>query len=584
MKRNSWISLILAVIMVLSITAGTSVSVKADSGQDDLEVIWFEGEGWKDKGFLTYLGEGLCYAYIASEKKHGMVDIYGNVVTLFPETVIYSSDLSENMWMNFHDGLLKVAVFRKQYGGHIFGFYNTKGEQVLPYMYEEATDFHEGLALVKSEGKRFFIDKRGNKMDIDLKKDYSEMRGFYDGVAWVTDAGSYERKEHRPLDWDLIDKQGNICLTIKDKTDFEVENFFDGWARIQDGKYYKFIDKQGNVLNRERYDEASDFRDGRAWVVKGRKEGFINTQGEWVEMIEWKEEWLGKVEEEYGYYYPDYYKKESPFHNGVALVKHRDSWGLMNQQGEVRMLDLDPSHTYYFSNRCYCTNEDGEIGYLFLPDGIIQKETKRNVLSIQSIINTQGEPLLDFTEVDYQNGGWIVTFRQYNNLSEGRRKGILKSSLPKEVSTPVDPYATANYSNVLFNIDGKDYDNVEGYTINGRTYYKLRDVAELLRNTRLKFNVEWDELRKGILINDKEYLSNGSELKPGDRQTKKARVVYSTIFWGSGTEDMWMGYNINGYTYFPIRVLGNNLLFDVEWGEPANYKDNRGRINIRTAK
>lgn len=586
MKRNSWISLILAVIMALSITAGTSVSVKADSGQDDLEVIWFDGEGWKDKGFLSYLGEGLCYAYIGREKKNAMVDIYGNVVTLFPETDSESHNTSENSRMGFHDGLLRVAIFSKQYGGHIFGFYNTKGELVLPYMYEKATDFHEGLAQVEYNGKSFFIDKWGSKMDIDLKKDYSEMRGFYDGVAWVTDGNSYKRKEHKPLDWDLIDKQGNICLTIKDKTDSEVGNFHDGWARIGGGKYYKFIDKQGNVLNGEKYyDEASNFRDGRAWVVKGRKEGFINTQGEWVEMIEWKEEWLGKVEEKYGHYYPEYYEKKSVFHNGVALVKHRgNSWGLMNQQGEVRMLDLDPSHTYDFSNRCYCENEDGKSGYLFLPDGIIQIEIPRRVINRYICINTQGEPL-DFTEIKYQNGGWIVTFRQYNNISEAHRKGILKSSLPKEVSAPVDLYAAANYSNVLFNIDGKDYDNVEGYTISGRTYYKLRDVAELLRNTESKFSVEWDESAESILINrGEEYISNGSELKPGDRQTKKSRVVDSLIRRNNGVFEKWMGYSINGYSYFPIRDLGNKLGFEVEWGEPANYKDNRGRINIRTVK
>ena len=587
MQRNSWISLILAVIMALSITAGTSVSVKADSGQDDLEVIWFEGEGWKDKGFLSYLGEGLCYAYIGREKKNAMVDIYGNVVTLFPETDSESHNTSENSRMGFHDGLLRVAIFSKQYGGHIFGFYNTKGELVLPYMYEKATDFHEGLAQVEYNGKSFFIDKWGSKMDIDLKKDYSEMRGFYDGVAWVTDGNSYKRKEHKPLDWDLIDKQGNICLTIKDKTDSEVGNFHDGWARIGGGKYYKFIDKQGNVLNGEKYyDEASNFRDGRAWVVKGRKEGFINTQGEWVEMLEWKEEWLGKWYEEYENYNPKRYSKESFFHDGVALVKdtRSEQWGVMNQQGEIRMFDVDHGgYGYSLSNTYRDRNEEGKRGNLFLPGGIIQIEIPRSVVNRYICINTQGEPL-DFTKIEYENGGWIVQSRKYESIYDTVCKGILKSSLPKEVSTPVDPYATANYSNVLFNIDGKDYDNVEGYTINGRTYYKLRDVAELLRNTRLKFNVEWDELRKGILINDKEYLSNGSELKPGDRQTKKARVVTSLIRRNDGAFERWMGYSINGYSYFPIRDLGNKLDFEVEWGEPANYKDNRGRINIRTVK
>jgi len=577
MQRNSWISLILAVIMALSITAGTSVSVKADSGQDDLEVIWFEGEGWKDKGFLSYLGEGLCYAYIGREKKNAMVDIYGNVVTLFPETDSESHNTSENSRMGFRDGLLKVLIRVRPYVLY-FGFYNTKGELVLPPKYMEASDFHDGLALVGYGGESFFIDKWGNKMDIDLKKPYKKTDGFYDGLAWMA-VGTVKKSV---FNWELIDKQGNICLTIKDKSGGDVGNFHDGWARIRDGEYYKFIDKQGNVLNRERYDEASDFRDGRAWVVKGRKEGFINTQGEWVEMLEWKEEWLEKWYEEYQDY-PRPYSKESFFHDGVALVKDTRSkqWGVMNQQGEIRMFDVDHGgHSDSLSNAYNVENEEGKWENLFLPGGIIQTKIFRIVMNRDSCINIQGEPL-DFTEIKYENGVWIVRF----TLPGAVRKGILKSSLPKEVSVPFDPYVTANYSNVLFNIDGKDYDNVEGYTINGRTYYKLRDVAELLRNTESKFSVEWDESAESILIRGgEEYLSNGSELKPGDRQTKKARVVTSLIRRNDGAFERWMGYSINGYSYFPIRDLGNKLDFEVEWGEPANYKDNRGRINIRTVK
>ena len=505
-----------------------------------------------------------------------MVDISGNVVTVFPDN--HAIDIyGENKTTGFRDGLLKVLIRVRPYVLY-FGFYNTKGELVLPPKYMEASDFHDGLALVGYGGESFFIDKWGNKMDIDLKKPYKKTDGFYDGLAWMA-VGTVKKSV---FNWELIDKQGNICLTIKDKSGGDVGNFHDGWARIRDGEYYKFIDKQGNVLNRERYDEASDFRDGRAWVVKGRKEGFINTQGEWVEMLEWKEEWLEKWYEEYQDY-PRPYSKESFFHDGVALVKDTRSkqWGVMNQQGEIRMFDVDHGgHSDSLSNAYNVENEEGKWENLFLPGGIIQTKIFRIVMNRDSCINIQGEPL-DFTEIKYENGVWIVRF----TLPGAVRKGILKSSLPKEVSVPFDPYVTANYSNVLFNIDGKDYDNVEGYTINGRTYYKLRDVAELLRNTESKFSVEWDESAESILIRGgEEYLSNGSELKPGDRQTKKARVVTSLIRRNDGAFERWMGYSINGYSYFPIRDLGNKLDFEVEWGEPANYKDNRGRINIRTVK
>lgn len=43
-----------------------------------------------------------------------------------------------------------------------FGFYDTKGECVIPSIYEEADDFSEGLAVVKKDGIYGIIDTKGN--------------------------------------------------------------------------------------------------------------------------------------------------------------------------------------------------------------------------------------------------------------------------------------------------------------------------------------------------------------------------------------------------------------------------------------
>jgi hypothetical protein len=58
---------------------------------------------------------------------------------------------------DFSEGLGRVQKNGK------YGFINTKGQIIAPFIYDFATDFIAGMAFVEQNGDRFFIDRNGKK-------------------------------------------------------------------------------------------------------------------------------------------------------------------------------------------------------------------------------------------------------------------------------------------------------------------------------------------------------------------------------------------------------------------------------------
>ena len=58
---------------------------------------------------------------------------------------------------------------------------------------------------------------------------------------------------------------------------------------------------------------------------------------------------------------------------------------------------------------------------------------------------------------------------------------------------------TATNSNANLLVNGEEVE-VSGYTVNDSNYYKIRDIAMILRNTSSHFEVAWDENLNGISI------------------------------------------------------------------------------------
>lgn len=161
---------------------------------------------------------------------------------------------------NFHDGLAKVRL-----NGY-FGFIDPTGKLVIPNKFESAEHFHNGVAIAKNGGFSFYINKKGET----LFGGYLVLHDFQkDGYATVlTRTGEFL----------IVNKKGDI---IK-----EGENFI--YDLLSDKKTYVYLDKYGDVKEQYEskfedidYNQIQEFGDylvyseGDKYGIANFKKGFV---------------------------------------------------------------------------------------------------------------------------------------------------------------------------------------------------------------------------------------------------------------------------------------------------------------------
>ncbi|HAQ41186.1 MAG TPA: hypothetical protein DCM73_10385 [Clostridiales bacterium] len=111
---------------------------------------------------------------------------------------------------------------------------------------------------------------------------------------------------------------------------------------------------------------------------------------------------------------------------------------------------------------------------------------------------------------------------------------------------------------------------LSSYNIDGYNYFKLRDIAVILKSTQKEFEVSWDESAQCIaLTSGKEYTSVGGELEISSEQgSKYAAQVISKIKFGEKELSL-PSYNIDGYNYFKLRDVGDIIDFVPQWDTEA---------------
>lgn len=127
--------------------------------------------------------------------------------------------------------------------------------------------------------------------------------------------------------------------------------------------------------------------------------------------------------------------------------------------------------------------------------------------------------------------------------------------------------AVRSSANII--VDGKTV-TVDGYTVNDSNYFKVRDIAMLVRNTNCKFNVEWDPKLEAIMIwTDTDYTVIGGELS-GELEQDMNVLENSTPIYVDGRQRAITAYNINGSSYFKIRDIADAVGFEIYWDGDTN--------------
>lgn len=125
--------------------------------------------------------------------------------------------------------------------------------------------------------------------------------------------------------------------------------------------------------------------------------------------------------------------------------------------------------------------------------------------------------------------------------------------------------ATASNAGVLVN--GAEI-APEAYTIDGYTFFKLRDVAAAVAGTEAGFDVTWDAEAKKIALTTG--VSYEAVAEAGKKAEGKKKATLSTApVLVDGEEAVLTAYTIDGYTYFKLRDLGTAAGFEVTWDNEA---------------
>ncbi len=123
-------------------------------------------------------------------------------------------------------------------------------------------------------------------------------------------------------------------------------------------------------------------------------------------------------------------------------------------------------------------------------------------------------------------------------------------------------------------IDGISVPACEIYNIGGYNYFRLRDIAWLLRGTGSRFSVGWNDKTHTVSVGTgADYVPDGSELKLrtlSEDALGKAGESRQTILINGAPDSTLKAYLIGDYNFFRLKDLGRSLGFGVDYDEKTN--------------
>lgn len=133
---------------------------------------------------------------------------------------------------------------------------------------------------------------------------------------------------------------------------------------------------------------------------------------------------------------------------------------------------------------------------------------------------------------------------------------FMTGAFAASTATPTTASVFVNASSVSF----------EAYNINDNNYFKLRDLAKALSGTEKQFEVGWDAANNAIsLTYGMAYTPIGDELSLSGNTGIRSAELSSHSVYLDGSKINLTAYNIDGYNYFKLRDVANEINFGVGW-------------------
>lgn len=153
------------------------------------------------------------------------------------------------------------------------GYVNKQWDVVIQPQYLSASPFRDGLAVVIIKGgTTLVIDKTGKTV---ISGYAVSPRGFSEGLISFV---QFDDKSGQGLHG-FLDKNG--VVVIKPRFQF-VKNFSEGLTPAEFNRKYGYIDPSGNFVIKPQFDNAESFSNGLAMVWVDGKRGYIDKAGNYI--------------------------------------------------------------------------------------------------------------------------------------------------------------------------------------------------------------------------------------------------------------------------------------------------------------
>lgn len=339
------------------------------------------------------------FAHVGTAIRDGIIDKEGREII---PCHLYTSSISSLSLYN--EGRLLVKGDHGRYG-----YYDTEGKLVIPFIYREAHAFSGGFASVENEDLKYgVIDINGNTV---IPFNYTYIGNFSDGLARASKSkdGVFVHSLNG-----IIDIHGNevVPLIYKDVSFFSdglarvedkegiysffdtkgrkvfslrngmwVSEFSEGFATIEnrETKKYGVIDKTGKTIVPCIYDRVEGFKGGVAIVMKDKLFGVIDKSGKVIAPISydyidshWNKRgwtWVKKAGK-FGVLsvtgkevLPCSYDVTETWGDGLIAVKHDGKWGFFDEKGkQLTPYEFDKTHP--FSSGFATVEKNGSYGLI----------------------------------------------------------------------------------------------------------------------------------------------------------------------------------------------------------------------------
>lgn len=301
-----------------------------------------DSKSWGFSGLDGQLLFKTKFKYTSMFEEHGCAVVFHqnkySIINMEGEVIVCDVDKLNpriNSWTSqpypFSDGCLIISQFDK------VGCINHKGKLIIPFKYDQITDFNGGYALARIKKDFFVLDKQGIEIPLNAEK-IKEIKHFSEGLGIIEVKGGK---------WGFVDSSGQVAITPQ----FIGVGYFCGglaWARTMDGNI-GFINKKGEWVIKPQFHAAKSFDpvSGLAMVKANNQWGYVDNKGNFSIFKETAKTYIfsdglaiGRKNGKVGFLnntgqwaIQPKFNGVRPFKNGYAAAEIKDLWGIIDKEG-----------------------------------------------------------------------------------------------------------------------------------------------------------------------------------------------------------------------------------------------------------